>query len=144
MFTQDCFLRNVPENIKFSVAVNLMKIGYEPMYMNYANNIGGKNMVCEMQTWHYTDSDNKPDAIDCGTNEELFYAIAALNDETDKHQWFFSTGWSDFDGKPLPDKWIKCDQDSLEKFAFVNNSPNSYSRTMWKKATVDELIEHFK
>ena len=26
--------------------------------------------------------------IDCGTNEELFLAIAALRDDTDKNQWF--------------------------------------------------------
>ena len=81
--------------------------------------------------------------IDCGNNDKLFLAIAALRDDTDKYQWFFSTGWTDFEGNPLPDKWVLCDQDTLEKFAFVNNSPNSY-KTGWKKANVQELINHFK
>jgi hypothetical protein len=73
---------------------------------------------------------------------KLFFAIAALSDTTDKYQWFYSTGWTDFEGNPLPDKWVFCDQDTLEHFAWVNNSPNSY-KTGWKKATVEELINHF-
>jgi hypothetical protein len=82
--------------------------------------------------------------IDCEENDELFLSICALNNETDKNQWFFSTGWTNYKGNPIPDKWVFCDQDTLEHFAFVNNSPNSYSREMWKKATVQELINHFK
>lgn len=27
-------------------------------------------------------------AIDCGTNEDLFLALAALRNDTDEHQWF--------------------------------------------------------
>ena len=94
---------------------------------------------------HFIKENNISDnpLIDCGENEELFLALCALNDETDKNQWFFSTGWTDFQGNPIPDKWVFCDQDTLEHFAFVNNSPNSY-RSGWKKATVEELIEHFK
>ena len=81
-------------------------------------------------------------SIDCGTNLKLFFAIAALSDDTDKYQWFYSTGWKDFEGNPLPDKWVFCDQDTLEHFAWVNNSPNSY-KWGWKKANVEELINHF-
>jgi hypothetical protein len=81
-------------------------------------------------------------SIDCGTNIMLFFAIAALSDDTDKYQWFYSTGWTDFEGNPLPDKWVFCDQDTLEHFAWVNNSPNTY-KTGWKKANVEELINHF-
>ena len=28
-----------------------------------------------------------PDEIDCGDNEELFFALTALRDDTDKNQW---------------------------------------------------------
>ena len=42
--------------------------------------------------------------IDCGYNQDLFLAIAALNNETDKYQWFWSTGWHRISGEPLPDK----------------------------------------
>ena len=59
--------------------------------------------------------------IDCGTNEELFLAIAALRDDTDKNQWFT-------DG----DLWFKCGDE------VCNEGRKTH------KATVDELIEHFK
>lgn len=80
--------------------------------------------------------------VDCGENEDLFLAIAALNYNTDKFQWFYSTGWTDYQGNPIKDKWVYCDQDTLEQFAWVNNSPNSY-KSGWKKANVKELINHF-
>ena len=31
---------------------------------------------------------DETDSVDCGTNEELFLAIAALRDDTDDNQWF--------------------------------------------------------
>ena len=59
--------------------------------------------------------------IDCGTNEELFLAIAALRDDTDKYQWFT-------DG----DLWFKCGDEVCNEGRKIH------------KATVNELIEYFK
>ena len=59
--------------------------------------------------------------IDCGTNEELFLDIAALRDDTDKYQWFT-------DG----DLWFKCGDEVCNEGRKIH------------KATVNELIEHFK
>ena len=59
--------------------------------------------------------------IDCGTNEELFLALAALRNDTDKYQWFT-------DG----DLWFKCGDEVCNEGRKIH------------KATVDELIEHFK
>lgn len=67
--------------------------------------------------------------IDCGTNEDLFLAIAALRDDTDKNQWFT-------DG----DLWFKCGDETVE---YHLNHLNECGRKI-HKATVDELIEHFK
>lgn len=62
--------------------------------------------------------------IDCGTNESLFLAIAALRDNTDKLQWFISP----------EGVWVyNKDYDSILEVSFK-----------WHKATVNELIEHFK
>lgn len=62
--------------------------------------------------------------IDCGTNEELFLAIAALRDDTDKYQWFISPEGI----------WVyNKDNDSILEVSLK-----------WRKATIDELIEHFK
>lgn len=119
MFTQECLLRNVGE-AKMHVMLELTKRGYSPMYLNFENNVGGNNMVCEMQTWHCTDSDNKPDAIDCGENIDLFLAIASLRDDTDKYQWFTDGNITEMSNEDLPSKYMmleghKCTVEELIK-----------------------------
>lgn len=68
--------------------------------------------------------------VDCGTNEELFLAIAALRDDTDKYQWFT-------DG----DLWFKCGDEVCNET--IEYYLNKYGRKI-HKATVNELIGHFK
>lgn len=126
MFTQECLLRNVGE-AKMNVMLELTKLGYSPMYMKFENNVGGNNMVCEGQTWHCTDSDNKPYCIDCGENIDLFLAIASLRDDNDYMQWFT-------DGE----KWIQNKQNDVEVIKYgAGNSINFH------KATVEELIKFY-
>ena len=67
--------------------------------------------------------------IDCGTNEELFLAIAALRDGTDKNQVFIHQ-----DGN-----FYKCECDSKIDMWGDFEEHESYPR----KATVSELIELF-
>ena len=69
--------------------------------------------------------------IDCGTNEELFLAIAALRNDTHKNQWFT-------DGN----KWILCPEIKFSIY-WVYNDVDVNIDTV-HKATVDELIEYFK
>ena len=73
---------------------------------------------------------DETDSVDCGTNEELFLAIAALRDDTDKNQWFT-------DG----DLWFKCGDGVCNET--IEYYFNKYGRKI-HKATVEELIEHFK
>lgn len=61
--------------------------------------------------------------IDCGTNEDLFLALAALRDDTDKFQWFISPEGI---------------------WAYNKNNDSISVSPKWRKATVYELIEHFK
>ena len=66
-------------------------------------------------------------SIDCGTNEELFLAIAALRDDTSNNQyWIFDEDFY---------KWKKGD--------FIIGRFGSCS-CYCHVATVEELIEHFK
>lgn len=67
-------------------------------------------------------------AIDCETNENLFLAISALRDDTDKNQWF-TDGYH----------WEICP----DEVAYINAWINKYESSP-HKATVEELIEHFK
>lgn len=123
MFTQGCLLRNV-KNIKISLIVQLTKFGYSPMYLKTENNLGGNNLVCEDQTWHCTDSDNKPDCIDCGENVGLFLAIAALRDDTDQYQWFTD------------------DCESVVE-RVDTDLPSKYMQLEGHKMSVDELVKFF-
>jgi hypothetical protein len=73
------------------------------------------------------DAVTKKGRSDCGTNEELFLAIAALRDDTDKFQWF-TDGYH----------WEKCPCE----VAYINAWIDYYGCSP-HKATVKELIEHF-
>ena len=144
MFIQPCFIRkNIPE-----LKNKLEELGYKPFgsvkyewdtgwglstdnrlgeFESFDNN-GLKNIIkCESQ--------NNKNSIDCGTNEELFLALAALRDDTDKNQWFIcikdlETAFESF----YYGDFILCKIDKFPK------SDGDYFR----KATVEEIIEHFK
>lgn len=60
--------------------------------------------------------------IDCGDNEELFIALAALRDDTAKNQWFV-----------VDNIWVKC----------YDDIPNKYIQLNGHKATPEEIIKHF-
>lgn len=77
------------------------------------------------------DTVTKKGRIDCGTNELLFLAIAALRDDTGKNQWFT-------DG----DKWILCPEIKFSTYWVYNDV--DVNLDVIHKATVNELIEHFK
>ena len=64
--------------------------------------------------------------IDCGVNEDLFVALAALREDSDIHQWFTTDDCSE---------WYLSEHDFCPK--------NVVSVNRWHKATVEELISHF-
>lgn len=79
---------------------------------------------------------DETDSVDCGTNEELFLAIAALRDDTDDSQWFVY---------PPENIWFICDDDDIN---YARENIKDSVQAAWfhcsHKATVEELIEHFK
>lgn len=72
----------------------------------------------------------KKGRVDCGANEFLFLAIAALRYDTDDSQWFT-------DGED----WFLCQY--LKVGMHYQDKPEILF-DKWHKASVDELIEHFK
>lgn len=120
-FTTQCFIRKNTANIRN----RLKELGYycNP-YLGWHNLftcVFGVNSVYSLDDYDTNGLKEIDGIIDCGTNEELFLAIAALRDDTDKYQWFI-------DG----DLWFKCDDEVCNEGRKIH------------KATVDELIEHFK
>lgn len=79
--------------------------------------------------------------IDCGTDVELFRALAAMNDETDFGQWFtdgdewLRSDYNDFDG---------CMTTAAESAADNVGYYTFCQEYGFHKATAKEIIEHFK
>lgn len=144
-FTTPCFIRKNTETLR----KKLEELGYEILNSGNttldAHNYDGKGSHKSIEEGkaiitsygnlygviYNVDTVTKKGRIDCGTNEELFLAIAALRDDTDKYQWFT-------DGN----KWILCPAIKLSAYMVYNDIDVNIDTV--HKATVDELIEHFK
>lgn len=83
--------------------------------------------------------------IDCGTNEELFLSIAALRDDINENQWFIadsplSVSYNDVVGN---DHYFIEPKSSVFLWD-INWMHATIISGNFHKATVEELIEHFK
>ena len=80
------------------------------------------------------DLENNPslqDSINCDDNEDLFLAIAALRDDSDKYQWFVLN-----EDAGIPEDWMKCSAKNMR--VFFGDDPLIINYTNWHKATVEE------
>ena len=129
MFTQKCFIKKNSKDLRDKI----YKLGgRNGTWLNDASDILLANETffrcCDSDLWDDSQLEDMG-YIDCGTNEELFLAIAALRDDTDKDQVFMHQ-----DGN-----FYKCECDSKIDMWGDFEEPESYPR----KATVSELIELF-
>lgn len=132
MFTQSCFIRkNSPELRK-----KLEYLGH--VYDEDEVFENAPITACEeIFIWNAAEDAVLTGFIDCGTNEELFLALASLQDDTDEGQWFVY---------PESDYWFKCDVSDIEA---ERNDPSTKMscQSAWfyksHKATPEELIKHF-
>lgn len=156
MFLQPCFIRkNTPE-----LRSKLERLGYkytpngvgewfipiESLDFICVNIYSNGKYIGENGYWNHS-------WIDCGTNEKLFIAIAALRNDTDKYQLFCND----------KGEFFKCYENEFSHFRFDTNDILNIANAMelgtfpigkplvpyedtknWHKATVEELIEHFK
>ena len=146
MFTTPCFIRkNTPELRK-----KLEELGYKPFgSVKYEWDTGWglstDNRLGEFESFDNNgleniikcESPDYEDSIDCGTNEELFIAIASLRDDTDVNQWF------------VMDVEEYMDINQGDWFLATDRNKGKHIGTQidpmyCHKATVEEIIEHFK
>ena len=139
-FTTPCFIRkNTPELRK-----KLEELGYKLNNGKWMGKYLAAFQIKETKEWRYVASPewdllNNPDidaSIDCGTNVELFLAIASLRDDTNNNQLFTNDkgDWGIYrDGS----------DGGLSGMDFYG-MPNDFEIDNYHKATVNELIEHFK
>ena len=138
-FIQPCFIRkNTPELRK-----RLEELGYKPFgSVKYEWDTGWglstDNRLGEFESFDNNGLENiikcEPpdyeDSIDCGTNEELFIAIASMTDN--------EYGLCDY-------YIVTVDNPRYEKGSIHRALPISsiIHPSFYRKATVEELIEHF-
>ena len=139
MFTSQCFIRkNTPELINKLINLGYVKALFDEEYtksdaygliIEQGDIVPLEHGIQEMElmfTYNF---------VDCGTNEELFIALAAMRDDTPNFQWFL---WEHNDGEYHPE-----DNDSWKQYI-----PGEHWQEWWwfevRKATVEEIIEHFK
>jgi hypothetical protein len=141
-FIQPCFIRkNTPELRK-----KLEELGYNryPLWMADWSDDDSRYvyLVTDVLYYTYPQEPTNPkngEYIDCGDNEELFLALAALRDDTDINQWFVYNSMDCIIEKLRTIDWFVCEENSIEDFAFYDSL-----YLLCHKATVEEIIEHFK
>lgn len=131
MFIQNCFIH---KNTK-ELCEKLNEIGYRVL-PNLFGMVGLSTMtngICVPSV-----SNERDNGYDCGENEHLFLAIAAIRDDTDKYQLFFQN------------EDIKCKypiESIHEKFHHICVDTETLEyidhKDEWHKGTVEELIKHF-
>lgn len=136
MFTTPCFIRkNTPELRKQLQAIGIIPYVNEDMeaitahvhitgcvLCTYGENGRAYGAWKEHLDFHKQSSVK---LIDCGVNEGLFLALAAMNNENDREQWFVEEG-----------RMFKCTSDKINNY--------SYHWITTRKATAQEIVEYFK
>lgn len=149
-FTTSCFIRkNTPE-----LRAKLVKMGHTICQCCEFDNADWLTVSCNPDLYRsvhgvgYTDETYRQTQeeifndfltttkfIDCGENEELFLALAALRTDNPNYQWFL---WEHNDGEYHPE-----DNDSWRQYI-----PGEHWQEWWwfevRKATANEIIQHFK
>lgn len=144
-FTTPCFIRKNTANIRN----RLKELGYycNP-YLGWNNlftSIFGPTSIYSLDDDDINGLKEIYDFIDCGTNEELFLAIAALRDDSNYMQWFIadsilSVSYDDSIGN---DHYF-IEPKGIMFFWDENWDNATIISGRYHKATVNELIEHFK
>lgn len=135
-FIQSCFVRkNTPELREKSVELG-RKLLFSAKH-GYGNGLFAmKGEQGFVQTYDGLSSGER--IIDCGTDEEMFLALAALRDDTDRDQWFI-----------CKEEYISTHTMDLVRTGTwqLNTQSDRLSyglRRLWRKATAKEIVEHFK
>lgn len=132
-FTTPCFVRVEDREERKKLIEWLGGIGYTRLpFISESDKIStdANGMI-----W-LTDA-NRGGAYDCGTNVALFRALAAMNDENDRYQWFVVK-------KNISDCYDIDDIIYKKGDMFFNKSGEPLVEKNFRKATAEEIVEYFK
>lgn len=138
-FTTPCFVRVENPEKRKELIEWLKALGYR---LEYLRNDGVIVLTSENRVYVYGEALYRVikvdyDAIDCGTDIELFKALAAMNEENDREQWYAYTEYPTNEGKNGVRKFVFNEPARFDSFVDV---PSGY----YRKATVEEIVEYFK
>lgn len=128
-FTAPCFVRVEDAAERKKLIEWLEGIGYNSFskYMYCSNRDTIFTTFTGLPVITYTPIDDS--WIDCGANVDLFRALAAMNDENDREQWFVV-------------------DDGFEEEMVCSKSDIDYDYILscydHRKATAEEIVEYFK
>ena len=141
VYIQPCIIKNTPERRAKLELLGVIYDGYYGQnndfivvdYGPYNNKYDTVNTLPSNVSYHTYDGYKTFDYMDCGENEDLFLALAALRDDSDINQYFICDKVSFTLGKTYyPYDYLYYQYDEF------------FDKQNWHKATVEELIEHFK
>jgi len=130
-FTTPCFVRVEDPAERKKLIEWLEEIGYEYVQPTKEEVLGNK-VICESSycgTAHDEQTFSTAEYIDAGTSVELFRALAAMNDENDREQWFV-----------VDNRFVKemvCAKNKVDYYYILS----CYDH---RKATAEEIVEYFK
>lgn len=137
-FIQPCFIRKNTAELRRKLESLGYKKGDYPLPVG-REDVYDRDIHLYENSYHFRDSTlyGITNNIDCGTNEELFIAIASLRDDTDVNQWF------------VMDVEEYMDINQGDWFIATDRNGGKHIGTQidpmyCHKATVEENIEHFK
>ena len=144
-FTTQCFIHKNTANIRN----RLKELGYycNP-YLGWHNLftcVFGVKSVYSLDDYDTNGLKGIDGLIDCGTNEELFLAIAALRDDSNYMQWFITDSILSVSyGDSIGNDHYFTELKGIMFFWDENWDNATIISGRYHKATVDELIEYFK
>lgn len=131
MFTQSCFIRKISKEL----SKKLESLGYKLSSFVVFASPDITATYCKSGKYAVTiQNPSLLNAIDCGTNEELFLALAALRNDTDVYQWFVNE---------IGNVWWRTEFDSFLECFIESNEDSELKYEDFHKATPEELIKHF-
>lgn len=151
MFLHKCYIRNISKEL----TDKLEALGYKDHWTGYIHSSEVKTMLCTTSGggWTLTGFEPRPteNYIDCGTCEDLFLAIAAIRDDTDKDQYFvLDTNLAVIDTDRSDEyvekgRFVICKRDKWNVDVLDDGSPCPFSsrNIPAHKAECHELIKYF-
>lgn len=144
-YIQPCIIKNTPERRAKLELLGVIYDGYYGQnndfivvgYGPYNNKYDTVNTLPSNVSYHTYDGYKTFDYMDCGDNEDLFFALTTLRDDTDVNQWFVMD----------VEEYIDINQGDW--FLATDRNKGKHIGTQidpmyCHKATVEEIIEHFK